>query len=1030
MLFKSITLTLIAACALAAQTAARLSGTVHDRSGQVISGARVTAQQPSTGLARATETAENGVFVFGDLPPADYLLKIEKPGFRPLLREGVHLNVGDAVTVDVTLEVGALEQQVTVTERVPMVNTTNAEVGFLVGEEAMRELPLNGRNYTDLALLQPGVAPFPHRDGGSVVAHGLAMSVNGQDPRSNVYLIDGTLQNDFTNGPAGSAASTVLGLEAIREFRVVMNNYSAEFGRNSGGQFHALTKSGSNDLHGSLYYFHRNDNLDARNFFDGARQPEFKRNQFGGSVGGALKREKTFYFLAYEALRERLGRTITTVVPDDNARRGILPGPGGPVTVPVNPAVVPYLNEFPVANGPNRGGGLATYIFGFNQQLRQDFGQGRLDHYFNDRHQSFARYTVDDADQYLPTDYPQFPRSFLSRNMFLTLEHRWIQSARTSHTFRGSFARTKIRQAVQANTATPLQPFIPGRDLVGNIDIGGFPRWGPQTSVTVRLTQNVYGGEYQWVHFRGKHLWKAGMLGERYQDNMVNPTFSLGIQTFTSLQTFLAGTPQRFLGIPSGGALDRYWRFNLMGFYLQDDWKVLPRLTFNLGVRYEFSSMPVDIYGRDSALPNLATDTQPTVGPLYQNPTYTNLMPRFGFAWDVTGDGRTSLRGGYGLFFNTNNQQHLIVTVTNPPATPRVSVAGSTFPVPNLGAGVANTMRPIQWDIESPRIQFYNLSLQRQFWGDVLVSAGFVGSRGQRLWRSGDWNIATPVRESDGTLVFPVAPRRRNPAFGVVELKSSDGDSWYNAGLLEIRKRFGKGFTAQSSYTFSRNIDTTQASTFFSDATNGTTTAFPEFEGFSYNKGLTDYHAKHNWVANFIWLTPGRSAWVRDWQWAGIWSMRSGNPLTPFVTANRSRSLWAPSQGPGIGFDRPNFAPGATHQSAVAGRPEQWFNPAAFQLQRAGTFGNAGRGTLIGPDLRSFDLALMRTFPLSRWKDGAGLQLRLETFNLFNRANFGPPQLTAFAGQADNEAVLSSFGQVRATVTSARQIQLGLRFNF
>lgn len=1033
MTIRCLALLACAASMLPAQTTGRVSGTVLDRTSAPVAGVKVSAEQRPTGLIRTVATDEEGRYSFPDLAPAEYRIRAEKEGFRPLQRETIDVNIGSSLVVDLTLEVGTLDQTLTVTDSPSMVNTQTSELSFLVGERAMRELPLNGRNYTDLAFLTPGVIPYPYRDGGSVVAHGLGISMNGQDPRSNVYLLDGTPQNDFTNGPAGSAASTVLGLEAIREFRVELNTYSAEFGRNSGGHINALTKSGGNDIHGSVYYFHRNDNLDARNFFDPGEQPDFKRNQFGTSLGGPIRREKTFFFGSWEALHERLGRSINTVVPDQNARNGILPD--GPVTI--NSQVVPYLNEFPLPNGPNRGGGLATYVFGFNQSLDQNFAQGRIDHYWNGANQSFGRYTIDDAEQYLPTDYPQFPRYFRSRNMFLTLEHRFVQSARTSHTFRGSFARTRIGQNVEANTATDLQPFIPQRGLVGNIDIGGFPRWGPQTSVDVKLVQNLFGGEYSLVHARGRHLVKAGMLAERYRNNMVNPTFSLGIHTFANLRSFLENRPQRFLGLPAGGAIDRYWRFLLMGFYLQDDWRISPRLTINLGLRYEFSTMPVDIYGRDSAVPNLETDTTPTVGQLYQNPTYTNFSPRGGFAWDITGNGRTSLRGGYGMFFNTNNQQHLIVTVTNPPATPRVIVNNAAFPVPNLSAGIANSIRPIQWDIVSPRIHVYNLTFERQLPFDILLSAGYAGSRGMNLWRSGDWNIATPTRLADGTVFFPANTPRRNPAFGVIELKSSDGDSWYNAGLLEIRKRFSQGLTFQTSYTFSRNIDTTQASTFFSDATNGTTTAFPEFEGFHYNKGLADYHSKHNWVTNFVYQLPlandstgATRVLLHGWQLSGILTMRSGNPLTVFVQANRSRSLAQPSLGPGIGFDRPAMSPGYTHQSAILGRPDRWFDPAAFVLQPAGQLGNMGRGALIGPDLHAFDLSLMKNFPLKRFGDAGNLQFRVETFNLTNRVNFGPPGLTAFAGTAATETPLASFGLIRNTVTSARQIQLGLRLSF
>lgn len=1017
---------------LRAQTASQISVQVLDAAGKAVQGADLELEQTVTGLKRSAVSNSSGRYSFVNLPPAMYRLRATAPGFRPVLRDNLELPTASSLAVNVTLEVGALEQQVTVGERPSMVNVSTSELSFLVGETAMRELPLNGRNFTDLALLQPGVVPFPHRDGGSVVAHGLAMSFNGQDPRSNVYLLDSTPQNDFTNGPAGSAAGTALGLEGVREFRVELNSYSAEFGRNSGGHLNALTKSGSNDVHGSLFWFLRNDNLDARNFFDPATQPEFRRNQYGGSIGGPIKKEKTFYFLTYESLRESLGRSISTVVPDQNARLGILPD--GPVTI--NPTVQPYLDEMPLPNGPNRGGGLASYLFGFNQNLEEHFGQGRVDHYFNANHQIFGRYTADDADQTLPTDFPEFPRAFRSRNQFATIQHNWIQSPSSTHSFRASYSRTRVGQDVENNTDIALAPFVPGRPFVGNMDIAGMPRWGTQTSVNVKLTQNVYGFDYSTAHVKGSHVLKAGALFERYQDNMVNPTFSLGIHTFTSLRNFLSGRSARFLGLPPGGAIDRYWRFNLFGFYLQDDWRPARRLSLNLGVRYEFTSLPREKYGRDVALPNLY-DSAPTIGPVYDNPTYLNVSPRFGFAYDLTGDGLTALRGGYGLYYNTNNQQHLIVTVTNPPFTPRVAIANPAFPQPNFAAGVGNSVRPIQYNIRSPHIQVFNVVLERQLPLDFLVSAGYAGSRGDNLWRSTDWNIAEPVRLPDGTVFWPAGTPRRNPNFGVIELKASDGESWYNAAIFEVRKRLSSGLLLQSSYTFARNIDTTQASTFFSDSTNGTTNAMPEFPGFNYNKGLADYHAKHNWVASFVWqmpfgssLTGPAKAIVHGWQLSGIYTWRSGNPLTLFVSQNRSRSLWGPSIQSGTGFDRPSVAPGFTHESAIAGTPDKWFNPDAFVLQPAGTLGNLGRGALIGPNLRSLDLALMKQFALPFLGEAGSLQFRAEAFNLANRANFGSPALAAFSGAVDNERPLGSLGLIRSTVTSARQIQLGLRLSF
>jgi len=1013
-----------------AQTAATLSGTVEDANASALPGVTVTARNVETALTRTTVTGNNGRYVIAALPPGTYEVRAELTGFRPLVRRGIGLSIGQAVVLHLRLDLGGLAEEITVSGGTPLVNTSSAELSYLVESDAIQRMPLNGRNYTDLALLQPGVLAYPHRDGGSVVAHGLGMSVNGQDPRSNVYLLDGTLLNDFTNGPAGSAAGTTLGTETIREFRVESNAYSAEFGRNTGGQINVLTKSGGNDVNGSTYLFHRNDAFDARNYFDTGEQPDFYRNQFGGTIGGPIRQDRVFYFVGYESLIERLGRTISTVVPDDDARSGVLPS--GPA--PVNPAVAPYLAEYPRANGPLLGQGLATHNFPFDQRLDQHFAQGRLDVNTRPGSQLFARYTFDDTDQFLPTDYPQFPRNFLSRNQFFTGEYRRVFSAATLGTTRMGISRTRIGQNVEANTSTALPTFVAGRDFMGSIDIGGLRRFGPQSSGNLRLVQNVFSVQHDMVHTRGRHLIKAGALAERYQNNMVNPTFSLGIFTFADLNAFLSSRPATFIGLTPEAQFDRYWRFTLFGFYAQDEFRVTRRLTLNAGLRYEFTTLPEEKYGRDSALPDLM-GSEPVVGPLYENPTYTNLSPRTGFAWDVFGDGRTSLRGGYGLYFNTNNHQNLIVTVTNPPFTPRPVIVNPTFPNPPFDRAAAISIRPVQFDLQNPRIHVFNVNVQREIAGRTAVTVGYAGSRGKHLLRSGDVNLAQPTgTTADGRPFIAAGTPRINPAFSTIELKSSDGESWYNAFIFEVRRRWSSGVSVQSSYTLSKSEDTTQASTFFSDATNGTTSALPEFIP-DYNKGPSDFDVRHNWVLSFSYALPGRQlagvprAVLGGWNLSGIWTMRSGNPLTVFVTTNRSRSQWNPSRGPGIGQDRPDYAPGYGPHNSVLGRPESWFDPNAFVLQPAGTFGNTGRGDFRGPNLRTLDLALARTAGLPRIGGGT-LEVRLEAFNVLNRANFGVPELRAFAGTQTGEAPLATFGRISNTVTSARQLQAGVRVTF
>jgi carboxypeptidase family protein/TonB-dependent receptor-like protein len=1048
-----------------AQTASRITGTIHDQAGAALAGATVTAKNLETNIDRTAISDAEGRYTFPELRVGRYEVRSEKSGFKPAVIKDINLTIGETAVINLSLEL-VIRETVEVTEPSTQVNTTSAELSYLVGERTIRELPLNGRNYTDLALLQPGVTAFQQRDGGSAVAHGLGMTINGQDIRSNVYLLDGTLLNDFTNAPAGSAANTVLGTETIREFRVEANSYSAEFGRNYGGQINAISKSGTNQYHGSAYEFLRNDNLDARNFFDREPigKPEFKRNQFGGTVGGPIDRDRTFFFAGAEFLRERLGRSILTTVPDQKAHQGILTlrNPNGTIsdtTVGVNPAIRPYLDAYPLPNGAALNGGvgnLAQYLFNFGQRLDQEYVQGRVDHKLTNDQQVFARYTFDNAEQLLPTDFPQFPRTTLSRNQFVTAEHLWVISPQTINTARFGFSRTPIGQNVQSTI--DLQPFVPGR-LVGDIDIGGIPRFGPQSSAFLRLTQNVFSFSEQLSHARGNHLFKFGGLIEHYQDNMTNGTFSLGIYNFPDLRSFLENRANRFIGLTPDAQPDRYWRFTLFGAYLQDDYKISSRVTINLGLRYEFTTMPEDIYGRDVSLQNLS-DRQVTPGPLSQNPTYKNISPRFGFAWDLFGDGKTSLRGGYGWYFNTNNQQNLIVTVTNPPATPRPVIINPTFPNPPFNRPSTLAIRPIQWDVKNPNLHVYNLNLQRQLPFDTVLTVGYAGSRGVHLLRNTDANTVAPVQMADGSFFFSGTATRPNTAFSTIELKQSDGNSWYNALLFEVRKRFGKGIDFQSSYTFSRSIDTTQASTFFSDATNATVSALPEPPGLNYNKGLSDYQAKHNWVFNFTWEVPfakkmkGTAGRIFDgWNLIGIGQMRSGNPLTVFLANNRSQSQWNPSSGPGLGFDRPSLAPGYTYESAIIGRPENYFDPNAFVLQPSGTLGNIGRNAFIGPNMRTFDLAAVKNTRWSKLGENTAIQFRVESFNLFNRANFGTPGLQVFAGSpfrnasplpssfnqepaaaagqpASAAASLSSFGLVRSTVTSARQIQFGLRVSF
>ena len=1066
---------MLGAIPLAAQTTGTIEGTVTDPSGAVLPGAAVSLTHMETGRVRTETTHDDGTFHFPALPVGTYEIRIEREGFTAVRQGNIKLAVGEMKVFTFFLEVGAVAEVLTVEGRLALVNTRSHELSYLVEDDTIADLPLNGRNYTDLALLQPGVLAFRQRAGGSVVAHGLGMSINGRDPRSNVYLLDGTPQNDFTNAPAGSAAGTALGTETVQEFRVAANAYGAEYGRMAGGQIIAVTKSGGNDLHGSLFEYHRNDNFDARNFFDlPGEKPEFKRNQFGATIGGPIQSDRTFFFLGFEGLRERKGRTIHTVAPDDDARTFLLHIDSTTTDqLAVNPDVQPYLLEYPVANGslimvpddpndptgPMHQSGLANHTFGFNEVLDQDFFQARVDHHFSDTDSIFVRYTFDDAAQALPTDFPQFPRAFVSTNQFLTAQLSRIQTADLMHLFRFNFARTHTGQDVEANVGAGVLPFVTGVPSLGNIDIGGIPRFGPQISGNVQLNQDVIGGEYHLTSIRGNHTWKMGGGVEQYRDRMFNPTFSRGLYPFPNIRRFLAGAPILYLGLAPGGDVRRAWDFELYSAYLQDQMRVHPRLTLDMGFRYEVTTMPIDPQGRDSALVSMM-DAAPTVGRLYKGPRKNNFSPRFGFAWDATGEGKTAVRGGVGIYFNSINHQNLIVTVTNPPVTPRFIIRGAAFPNPDFGAGVGNTMRPIEWNLKTPNVYTWNVNLQQEMFSGIVFTLGYAGSRGIHLMRSGDVNIPQPDNLV-GPPSYSTTLPRPNSNFSTIELKRSDGDSDYSAFLLEFRKRWGDKITFQSAFTYSKSTDNTQASTFFSDATNGTTSAFPEFPGFpdfDYNQGFSDFHLRRNWVTNFQWKIPfareldGVAKSIFDgWHLGGITTMHSGNRLTPFVASNRSLSQWSPSLAPGLGRDRPNFAPGRSGDDAVtAGDPNSFFDPAAFELQPLGEFGNAGRGSLLGPDFRGVDLSLLKQHGFDLGTREATLQFRIEAFNIFNRTNFGTPGLQALSGTGCSPSEpdcrsdcpigdltcerplppLATFGRIRSTIGSSRQIQFSLRLEF
>ncbi|MBI3262734.1 MAG: TonB-dependent receptor [Acidobacteria bacterium] len=1018
----ALLLTLVLAHGGSAQiTSATMSGNVKDQTGAILPGVDVVVKNVDTGLTRSVTTDANGYFTIPGLPPGAYETRASLPGFGTAV-ERVVLAVAQEAALGLTLKVSVTEESLTVVGAAPLVDTRSAAMSAVVTEKTISELPLNGRNYIDLALLQPGVANFSEKDSTSSSNRGTKLNINGMTFRSNSYLLDGANMRGYAGTATVSAAETTLGVETIQEFRVVTNAYSADYGRAMGGVISLVTKSGTNNLHGSGFEFFRDSALDARNFFDrGTEPPPFRRHQFGASAGGPIRRNRLFFFGGVERLQEDLGLTTTAFVPNEAARSGAF--------APINPAVRPYLDLFPRSNGPdvgvNQGIGLFTYER--NQPTRENFYQGRVDYTLSDRDSIFARYTYDGADQTVTAGFPDYATNSVSRNQFFTSEYKRILTPALLNTARFSHSRLRFEQLPDF-PSVPELAFIAGQNEIGVINVGGL------NSIGGTATNPSSNNSFYWTmsndvsYVKGRHLLKGGALVEHLRTNKLTATNIRGSYTFGSVRTFLAGTPTRFVGVPPGAQLERVRSNTLVGFYVQDDYRATDRLTLNLGVRYEFYTIPAERDGLDTSLRNVINDRAFTVGPPFgENPSLKNWAPRLGFAWDLRGDGRTAVRGGAGLYHDTDGPFNSAfgIAAFSPPFAATATITSPAFPRPaSLTAGAASA-RTIDYNIKQPHGLTYNISVQRELAGQITATVGYAGSRAYDLMSAIEANPVVPQIRADGSKFFLAGAPRRNTAFGPVDYRTNGGHSAYNSLQLSAQKRFSRRYQLQAAYTLSKAMDNLQAQL---NADVNNSSVYPQDP---YDRDIdwarSDFDVRHVFSANFVWDLPGgnASALLGGWQFNGIVTIRSGVPFTPALGGtNWSRS------GNTSGEDRPNLSPGVNPDSLVLGGPDRYFDTSAFLLPARGTFGNAGRNILTGPSYAMTSVSLVKNTRVGALGSGGQLQLRLEVFNLLNRANFATPDRVVFAAQTADEAPLATAGRITRTITSSRQVQLGVKLLF
>jgi hypothetical protein len=1015
-----------ASLAAAQITSATISGSIKDETGGVLPGVDVEVKNVDTGLIRSAVTDANGYFTVPGLPPGKYETRASLQGFRTGVQSNIALQVAQQAGLNMVLKVGATEETITVSGESALVETRSAALSAIVLGKTIEELPLNGRNYITLATLQPGIVQFTEKSGTAPATRGVQLNINGMGGRSNSFLMDGANIRGYAGLATVTAADTTLGVETIQEFRVVTNAFSADYGRAMGGVVSIATKSGSNQAHGSGFEFFRDSRMDARNFFDVGAPPPFTRHQFGGTVGGPIRRNRIFFFGGYERLQEDLGMTVITSVPTAAARTGV-----------VNPAVRPYLDLYPLPNGRDLGPGIGQYNYQFTRPTRENFAQARIDIEISDKDSLFVRHTYDGSHQIYPistgtiqtTSFSQFFTKGTSDNQFFTVEEKHTFGPSLLNSARFSTSLLAYVQYPQNTLTTPLS-FFPEAPFMGTIQIGGLSQLGNDNISPSNQNIDYWTWSDDVTYTRGKHLLKTGGIAEHSYADKLTTVNSRGLYTFPNLAQFLAGTPSRFQGVLPGGVLTRKRASSLFGFYVQDDYRVTSNLTLNLGARYEFFTIPKDKDGLDAHLPDLLAPATVAGGP-FLNPSLHNVSPRFGFAWDVRGDGRTSIRGGSGIYYDTDNPyaSSLGFAIPSWPFAPSVNFTGTAIPFPTpVWPSSTNTsalnLRMLDYHIEQPRGWTYNVNMQRELAANWALTVGYAGSRGYNLVNSIEGNPVVPIKQADGTLFFPAGAPRRNPNFGAIDYRTSNGRSTYNSLQTGLMKRFSAGHQVQLSYTLSKTMDNGDAQLGM-DLVNGS--IYPQ-NPYDLNAewAVAAFDSRHVFAANGTWELPAfrDKAALRGWQLNGVLTMRTGYPFSPSIqTINWSR---AGSLGGGA-EDRPNVKPGTDPRKIITGDPNHWFDTSVFQLQPQGTFGNTPRNFLRGPGFANVDASLVKNQSL---KGDTKLQFRLEVFNVLNRANFAVPTRPVFAGATQNEAPLATAGQVLRTTNSSRQIQLGVKVLF
>jgi hypothetical protein len=1058
---RILSLLLVSSAPVMGQVSAALSGRVTDQTGAGIPGATVTAKDTDMGISRETVTDGAGRYELPALPVGRYEVAATKSGFAVAVRSGINLVVGQDAAADLSLRVGNVSEQVKILANVPVVNTTTGDISGLVGEREVKQLPLNGRSYDLLLTMNPGVVNFTwEKTGGIGVSNsstGNNFAVSGNRPQQNMFLLNGV---EFTgaaenNMQPGGASQNLIGVEAVREFNVLRDSYGAEYGKRPGAQVTIVTQSGSNQFHGAVYEFLRNNIFDAPNYFDVGSAPPFRRNQFGGAAGGPIKKDKTFLFANYEGLRQHLHQTSVAFVPDLASRAAAAP------------SVKPLLNLWltPSAGDPDFNG-IAQVSSSPLQTIREDFGTSRLDQVISSKDNLSGIYTADDGSDFTPTTANPYSTDILNlREQVASVEENHVISPRLVNTARFGYSRAGYFFTGEPTLDTPaadVPGFVTGRS-VGAVVVGGSAASNPQAQIglagsnngsNLHINRNLYTYENRVALTRGAHQLSFGAWFQQFQSNEIINLSQYGQATFTSLQTFLTGTTSSFLYSPSPTEMN--WRSLFGAGYVQDSIRLWPKFTLSLGFRGEFSTGWNEAHGRAAnyVFSNGVISSQPRIsGNLFTTNNAKFLpQPRIGFAWSPHSE-RTVVRGGFGMYYELQDALGYR-TDQNAPFNPTYSVAAlpvSKLPISTQSAPPGNAFLVpggVQPDLKMPTLISYSLRIEQALSQNTSLTVGYVGSHGYHEIVGLDANTPVPTicpaspcpaaypntfpvglagtPVPAGSYYIPVGSPKANHTLANTWTWFSVGDSSYNSLQVDVNHRYSHDLSLRGVYTWSKALDD-------GDSLNATTA------GNAPGLVSNPYHVKADWgpatydvrnlgVISVVYGLPlgngkrfaanlGRfgKGTVSGWSVNSLVVLQAGFPFTPQLSYNPSNN--GDTRNPVRPFANPNF-----QGKAIIGKPGQWFNPNAFLQPPAnsGFYGNLGRNTLVGPGLATWDFSAVKDTSLH---ERLSLQFRAEIFNLLNRANFNTPNLIVFTPTG----VSGTAGAISSTSTTARQVQFGVK---